>query len=95
VAKDDRLPVQLYDTYYLKLQCFLHRFFLLVIIFFTKTTKTYVESIHSNHFHLSNFVAEERQPYVEQSQVDKQRYAEESAAYRGAAAQQGSGAGSE
>ncbi|AQK84464.1 FACT complex subunit SSRP1 [Zea mays] len=39
--------------------------------------------------------AEERQPYVEQSQVDKQRYAEESAAYRGAAAQQGSGAGSE
>jgi hypothetical protein len=42
-----------------------------------------------------NFTAEERQPYVEQSQVDKQRYAEESAAYRGAAAQQGSGAGSE
>ncbi|XP_066363409.1 FACT complex subunit SSRP1-B isoform X2 [Miscanthus floridulus] len=39
--------------------------------------------------------AEERQPYVEQSQVDKQRYVEESAAYRGAAAQQGSGAGSE
>jgi structure-specific recognition protein 1 len=30
--------------------------------------------------------AEEKQPYVEQSQVDKKRYAEESAAYRGAAA---------
>ncbi|XP_062230943.1 FACT complex subunit SSRP1-B-like isoform X2 [Phragmites australis] len=37
--------------------------------------------------------AEERQPYVEQSQVDKQRYAEESAAYRSAAAP-GSGDGS-
>jgi len=42
-----------------------------------------------------NFTVEERQPYVEQSQVDKQRYAKESAAYRGAAAHQGSGAGSE
>ncbi|VAH15232.1 unnamed protein product [Triticum turgidum subsp. durum] len=30
--------------------------------------------------------AEEKQPYVEQSQVDKKRYAEESAAYRGAGA---------
>ncbi|XP_006655061.1 FACT complex subunit SSRP1-B [Oryza brachyantha] len=30
--------------------------------------------------------AEEKQPYIEQSQVDKKRYAEESAAYRGAAA---------
>jgi len=39
--------------------------------------------------------AEERQPYIEQSQVDKQRYAEESAAYRGATTQQGSGDGSE
>lgn len=37
------------------------------------------------------FVAEERQPYIEQSQADKQRYAEESAAYRGASTQQGSG----
>ncbi|CAL4902629.1 unnamed protein product [Urochloa decumbens] len=39
--------------------------------------------------------AEERQPYVEQSRVDKQRYEEESAAYRGAAAQRGPGDGSE
>ncbi|TKW25309.1 hypothetical protein SEVIR_3G110500v4 [Setaria viridis] len=39
--------------------------------------------------------AEERQPYIEQSQVDKQRYAEESAAYRGASTQQGSGGGSD
>ncbi|CAN6340845.1 unnamed protein product [Urochloa humidicola] len=31
--------------------------------------------------------AEERQPYVEQSRVDKQRYEEESATYRGAALQ--------
>lgn len=41
------------------------------------------------------FAAEERQPYIEQSQVDKQRYAEESAAYRGASTQQGSGGGSD
>jgi structure-specific recognition protein 1 len=33
-----------------------------------------------------NFAAEERQPYVEQSIVDKKRYADETAAYRGAAA---------
>nr|CAB3464145.1 unnamed protein product [Digitaria exilis] len=39
--------------------------------------------------------AEERQPFIEQSQVDKQRYAEESAAYRGANTQQASGDGSE
>ncbi|CAL4910045.1 unnamed protein product [Urochloa decumbens] len=39
--------------------------------------------------------AEERQPYVEQSRVDKRRYEEESAAYRGAAAQRGPGDGSE
>ncbi|KAL6608323.1 hypothetical protein ACP70R_041386 [Stipagrostis hirtigluma subsp. patula] len=37
--------------------------------------------------------AEERQPYMEQSKADKQRYAEESAAYRGGAP--GSGGGSE
>ncbi|KAE8798659.1 FACT complex subunit SSRP1-B [Hordeum vulgare] len=30
--------------------------------------------------------AEEKQPYLEQSQVDKKRYAEETAAYRGAGA---------
>lgn len=29
-----------------------------------------------------NFAAQERQPYVEQSRADKQRYEEESAAYR-------------
>jgi len=34
-----------------------------------------------------NFVAD-RQPYVEQNQVDKQRYAKEYAAYRGTTAQQ-------
>jgi len=45
--------------------------------------------------HDFDFAAEERQPYIEQSQVDKQRYAEESAAYRGATTQQGSGDGSE
>ncbi|XP_004960866.1 FACT complex subunit SSRP1-B [Setaria italica] len=39
--------------------------------------------------------ADERQPYVEQSRVDKQRYEEEYAAYRGTAAQQGPGDGSE
>ncbi|GJN35854.1 hypothetical protein PR202_gb24666 [Eleusine coracana subsp. coracana] len=38
--------------------------------------------------------AEEKQPYVEQSQADKQRYAEESAAYRSAGAP-GTGGGSE
>ncbi|CAL5096759.1 unnamed protein product [Urochloa decumbens] len=38
--------------------------------------------------------AEERQPYVEQSRVDKQRYEEESAAYHGAAAQRAPGDGS-
>ncbi|KAL5229587.1 hypothetical protein ABZP36_028363 [Zizania latifolia] len=39
--------------------------------------------------------AEEKQPYIEQSQVDKKRYAEESAAYRGAATMDvDSGAGS-
>ncbi|RLN29885.1 FACT complex subunit SSRP1-B-like [Panicum miliaceum] len=39
--------------------------------------------------------AEERQPYVEQSRADKQRYEQESAAYHGAAAQPGPGDGSE
>ncbi|KAG2616809.1 FACT complex subunit SSRP1-B-like isoform X4 [Panicum virgatum] len=39
--------------------------------------------------------AEERQPYLEQSRADKERYEQESAAYRGAAAQQGPGDGSE
>ncbi|PVH61852.1 hypothetical protein PAHAL_3G141500 [Panicum hallii] len=34
------------------------------------------------------------QPYVEQSRADKQRYEQESAAYRGAGAQQGPGGGS-
>ncbi|RLM99672.1 FACT complex subunit SSRP1-B-like [Panicum miliaceum] len=38
--------------------------------------------------------AEERQPYVAQSRADKQRYEQESAAYRGAGAQQGPGGGS-
>ena len=48
-----------------------------------------------NNFCWSNFTAEEREPYLEQSRADKQRYEQESAAYRGAAAQQGPGDGSE
>ncbi|CAN6336474.1 unnamed protein product [Urochloa humidicola] len=39
--------------------------------------------------------AEEKQPYVEQSRVDKQRYEEESAAYRGVSAQHAPSNGSE